>query len=136
MSRVSSSQVSSVHEAPMVSRRSSQPRTWAGLAEGAQRATHYLHLSAFPCEQCKGPVILGWMGIREDDIARETGIRTLGAVCLSCGRRPEPQIAPVEACQFRPVRWEWTIETKPEAIQPGGDPLQAERLQDAKTDSR
>ncbi len=128
------SQVSSVHEGSIVSPRSSQPRTWTGLAEGSERATHYLHLLAFPCDQCKGPVILGWIGTREDDIARETGIREVGAVCLSCGCRPEPLIAPVEACQFRPVQWEWTIEKKPEAKQPGGDPLPAERLQDANPD--
>src|SRR5260370_35354250 len=86
---VAMSPISSVDEAPRISPRSLQPRTWAGFAQGAERATHYLHLSAFPCDQCKGPVIRGWIGTREDDIARETGINEDGAGCISRGRRPE-----------------------------------------------
>ncbi len=127
------SPISSVDEAPRISPRSLQPRTWAGFAQGAERATHYLHLSAFPCDQCKGPVIRGWIGTREDDIARETGINEVGAVCLSCGCRPESPSAPLEACQFRPVQWEWTIEKKPKAIEPGGDSLPAKLSQVADT---
>lgn len=118
------SQVS--HEAPFVSTRSEQPRTWAGLAEGSEHATHYLHLLAFPCDKCKGPVIRGWIGTREDDIARETGITQIGAVCLSCGYRPEALIAPIGASQFRPVPWEYTIEKKSEAIEPVGTALPVE----------
>lgn len=120
------SRVSLVHEPPFVSPQSMQPRTWAGLAEGPEHATHYLHLVAFPCEKCRGPAILGWIGTREDDISRETGIREIGAVCLSCGCRPEAPIAPVESCQFRPVQWEWTIENKPEEIEPGRKALRVD----------
>lgn len=123
-----------LHEAPDVSPRSSQPRTWAGtLVEPAERATHYLHLVAFPCEKCKGPVILGWIGKREDDIARETEIKEAGAVCLSCGSRPEikTRIDPLEVHHFRPVEWEWTIDKKSDALECGGDPLPAELSQDA-----
>jgi hypothetical protein len=110
------SDISLVHDAHIVSPRSSQPRTWDGsLVYGAERATHHLHLMAFPCDKCKGPVILGWIGTREDDIARETGIKGVGAVCLSCGCRPETLIDPLQGCHFRPVQWEWTSQKKLEA---------------------
>lgn len=128
------SQISMLRKALAVSARSSPPRTWAGtLVDAAERATQYLHLAAFPCEKCKGPVILGWIGTREDDIAKETEIKEAGAVCLSCGARPEPatRIDPLEVRHFRPVEWEWTIQKKPDAIQLGGDPLTAELSQDA-----
>jgi hypothetical protein len=123
-----------VKEVSAAPARLSPARTWSGaLVQGAESATHYLHLSAFPCEKCKGPVILGWIAKRKDEIARETEIKKFGAVCLSCGRRPETPIDPPEACHFRPVQWEWTIEEKSEAIGCGGDPLPAELSQDADT---
>ena len=128
------SQIALIKKALVVSARSSQPRTWAGTLVGAaEPATRYLHLAAFPCDKCKGPVILGWIGTREDDIAKETEIKEAGAVCLSCGARPEPttRIDPLEVCHFRPVEWEWTIEKKPDAIEPGADALTAELSQDA-----
>jgi hypothetical protein len=128
------SQISTIKKALVVSARSSPARTWAGTLVGAaERSTQYLHLAAFPCEKCKGPVILGWMGTREDDIAKETEIKEAGAVCLSCGARPEPatRIDPLEVRHFRPVEWEWIIEKKPDAIEPGTDALTAELSQDA-----
>jgi len=128
------SQTSLIQNARVFSARSSPSQTWAGtLVEGVGRATHYLHLAAFPCEKCQGPVILGWIGTREDDIAQETEIKEAGAVCLSCGFRPETKtrIDPLEACHFRPVEWEWTIDKKSEATESGGDPLPVELSQDA-----
>jgi hypothetical protein len=110
------SHFSLVNEASNVSPRSSQPRAWDGsLVQSAERPTLLLHLLAVPCDQCRGPVILGWIGTRKDDISRETGIKGLGAVCLSCGCRPKTLIDPLHACHFRPVQWEWTIEKKLEA---------------------
>ena len=44
---------------------------------------HYLHLAAFDCAACNGPVISGSMATRETDIQRETGIKQIGAICLS-----------------------------------------------------
>ena len=49
--------------------------------------THYLHLSAFSCGECNGPVISGAGSTRETEIQRETNIRQIGSVCLSCGKR-------------------------------------------------
>jgi hypothetical protein len=129
------SQIPLISEVSAASVRFSPSRTWAGtLVTTAERAAHYLHLVAFPCAKCKGPVILGWIGTRADDISNETEIKKVGAVCLACGRCPETLIDPLEVSHFRPVQWEWTIEKKPEAIEPGGDPLPAELSLDADTD--
>ena len=49
--------------------------------------THYLHLAAFDCVDCNGPVISGSITTRETEIQRETGIRQVGAICLTCGKR-------------------------------------------------
>jgi hypothetical protein len=128
-------QISLIDEPPVVSFRSSPPRTWAGtLVTASERATHYLHLLALPCEKCKGPVIFGWIGTRQDDIAKETETKEIGAVCLSCGCRPETLIDPSKGRHFRPIEWEWIIEKKSPATEPGGDPLPAELSQDADTD--
>jgi hypothetical protein len=126
------SQVALSNEVPVASGRSSPPRTWAGnLVKAEERATYYLHLKAFPCDKCQGPVVAGWTGKREDDITQETDITLVGAVCLSCGSRPETLIAPLHACHFRPVQWEWMAEIKPAVLEPSGDPLSDELSQDA-----
>lgn len=49
--------------------------------------THYLHLSAFTCVECSGPVISGSVATRENESQRETDIRQIGTICLSCGRK-------------------------------------------------
>ena len=96
------SQIPLINKVPAVSCRFSPPRM-----EGAERATHYLHLVAFPCEKCNGPVILGWTGTRQDDISKETKIKEVGAICLSCGCRPETSTDSLQGRHFRPVEWEW-----------------------------
>jgi hypothetical protein len=47
----------------------------------------YLHLSAYPCDRCAGPVISGSVAVRENEISKETDIRQVGAICLTCGNR-------------------------------------------------
>jgi hypothetical protein len=42
----------------------------------------YLHLSAYSCDKCAGPVIAGSIGVRENEISKETDIRGVGAICL------------------------------------------------------
>lgn len=126
------SQVALSNEVPVASGSSSPPRSWAGtLVKAEERATYHLHLMAFPCEKCKGPVVAGWTGKREDDITQETDINLVGAVCLSCGSRPETLIAPLHARHFRPVQWEWMAEIKPAVLEPSGDSLSDELSQDA-----
>lgn len=106
------------------------PMTWNGtLANAAGPETHFLHLSAFPCEKCNGPVILGWLGTRCDDISRETNISNVGAACIACGFRPETLLEPSVGHRFRPVEWKWAIKGHE---QPAGssEPLRTE-LQEA-----
>jgi hypothetical protein len=66
----------------------------------------YLHLSAYSCEQCAGPVVSGSVAIRENEISKETGIRELGAACLSCGHRQSKAGEASITRQFPPVEWE------------------------------
>jgi DNA-directed RNA polymerase subunit RPC12/RpoP len=47
----------------------------------------YLHLSAYSCERCSGPVVAGSLAFRESEISKETEIKQVGAICLSCGHR-------------------------------------------------
>lgn len=125
------SQVSTAKEAPAASGRISV-RTWNGtLAGAAERPIHSLHLMAFPCETCKGPVVAGWTATREDEISNESEVRNLGMVCLVCGWRPQAMIDPLQVCHFRPVKWEWSVKQPPEAVEPEGDPLSGELSQDA-----
>ena len=39
----------------------------------------YLHLSAYPCDACAGPVIAGSTAVRENEISKETDIRQVGS---------------------------------------------------------
>jgi hypothetical protein len=124
--------ISLTKEAPGGSAGISPPRTWAGtLVKAGEAVTYYLHLKAFPCEKCKGPVVDAWIGTRENDISSETETTEVGAVCLVCGRRPDALIEPLRALHFRPVEWEWSVENKSAALEPDGDPLTAELSQDA-----
>jgi hypothetical protein len=49
--------------------------------------TKYLHVSAYSCDKCEGPVIAGSFGTRETEITREIDLTQVGAVCLSCGNK-------------------------------------------------
>ena len=84
--------------------------TWNGtMVSTAETQTHYLHLTAFPCAKCNGPVIVGSVGTRRDDISQETDIRRIGSACIVCGSRPEIILEPSAEYRFRPVEWEWAI---------------------------
>lgn len=104
--------------------------TWKGTLAGvAETKTHYLHLSAFPCEKCSGPVILGSLGTRLDDISQETDIRKVGAACIACGFRPETMLEPSVGHRFRPVEWKWAIKDHEKPAR-SSEPLRRE-LQEA-----
>ncbi len=67
----------------------------------------YLHLSAYPCQRCAGPVIAGSLAVRENEISKETDIRQVGAICLSCGHRQNRAASePERVLHFSPVEWE------------------------------
>jgi hypothetical protein len=67
---------------------------------------HYLHLSAYVCDECNGPVIAGSTAVRENEISKETGITPVGAICLSCGHRQSRPSAPGRVRHFLPIEWE------------------------------
>lgn len=66
----------------------------------------YLHLSAYPCDICAGPVIAGSFSVRENEISKETEITLAGAICLSCGHRQNEASTPVRARHLSPIEWE------------------------------
>jgi hypothetical protein len=74
--------------------------------ESKQMKTQYLHLSAYSCDQCHGPVIAGSLAVRENEISKETDIRQVGALCLSCGHRQAKPEQQGFTRNFPPVRWE------------------------------
>src|SRR6476646_3676021 len=104
------SEVPILTDDPVANNRTMPPMTWNGALVGPlETATHYLHLTAFPCQKCNGPVIAGSLGTRHDNITQETDIRPVGAICIACGDRPEA-ILPSSVDQgFRPVEWPWAI---------------------------
>jgi hypothetical protein len=102
--------VPKLNDDPVVNTRMMPPMTWNGaLAGSAETVTHYLHLTAFPCHKCNGPVIAGWLGTRHGVITQETEIRAVGAICIACGSRPEAILAPAVDRGFRPIEWRWAI---------------------------
>jgi len=117
------SQVPVVADVPVAHARAMPPMTWNGtLVAGAETATHYLHLSAFVCTQCNGPVIAGFMGTRHDDISKETDIRNVGAACLVCGFRPEIPLEPSIEHRFRPIEWNCKIQNRAQPLSPAEVP--------------
>ena len=67
---------------------------------------HYLHVRAYSCDKCRGPVISGSTAIRENEISKETEIREVGAICLSCGHRQNKATALGDTREFPPVQWD------------------------------
>jgi hypothetical protein len=66
----------------------------------------YLHLSAYYCDKCAGPVVAGSIAERENEISKETDIREVGAICLSCGHRQNKASDPNFTRSFPPTLWE------------------------------
>lgn len=67
---------------------------------------HYLHLSAYYCSQCSGPVISGSVAVRENEISKETEVSEVGAICLSCGHRHTNASEGAFTRNFAPVQWD------------------------------
>jgi len=77
--------------------------------EGAPMRKQYLHLSAYSCDRCNGPVVAGSLAVRENEISKETDIQQVGAICLSCGHRQSKMTKLGMPRQFPPVEWEQQI---------------------------
>ena|ERR1700742_4467195 len=132
------SQAPVVTAASTVNDRAMPPMTWNGtLIDASETMTHFLHLSAFPCEKCNGPVIAGSLGTRLDGISQETDLQKIGAVCIVCSFRPEMTMEPSVGHWFRPVEWQWAIKPQPARAIPvsdtsaADDQLSTELSQDA-----
>jgi hypothetical protein len=68
--------------------------------------TQHLYLSAYHCDKCNGPVISGSLAVREREISKETDIREIGAICLSCSDRQSKRTGAGVTRDFAPVQWE------------------------------
>jgi hypothetical protein len=66
----------------------------------------YLHLSVYCCDSCAGPVVAGSTAVRENEISKETDIRQVGAICLTCGHRQSRATEPGLTHSFLPTQWE------------------------------
>jgi hypothetical protein len=66
----------------------------------------YLHLSAYSCEECDGPAVAGSLTVRENEISKETDIRAVGEICLSCGHRQHHAGNASLTRHFPPVEWQ------------------------------
>jgi len=66
----------------------------------------YLHLSAYRCDKCQGPVVSGSLAVRENEISKESDIREIGAICLSCGHGQNKAGGTGVTRQFPPVEWQ------------------------------
>jgi hypothetical protein len=66
----------------------------------------YLHLSAYSCDTCNGPVVAGSLAVRENEISKETEIKQVGAICLTCGHRQNQATELAITRHFPPVPWE------------------------------
>ncbi|MGC2196493.1 MAG: hypothetical protein WA628_17600 [Terriglobales bacterium] len=66
----------------------------------------YLHLSAYSCDGCGGPVVAGSLAVRENEISKETDIRLVGEICLSCGHRQRQASDARSIRHFPPVEWQ------------------------------
>lgn len=63
----------------------------------------HLHLSTYACDTCAGPVIAGSTAVRENEISKETEIRQVGAICLSCGHRQDKAAEPARPRHLPPI---------------------------------
>ena len=55
---------------------------------------------------CAAPVLAGLLAVRENEISKETDIRQVGAICLSCGHRQNKATEPPPARHLAPIVWE------------------------------
>ena len=76
----------------------------------------YLHVSAYSCDRCQGPVISGSTAVRENEISKETEITQIGAICLSCGYRQDTAGVSGGTHDFPPIQWNSPIAVEPEHL--------------------
>jgi hypothetical protein len=65
----------------------------------------FLHLCAYSCDKCRGPVVSASLGVRENEISKESQIRQIGAICLECGHRQNNAAERLRARFLPPIEW-------------------------------
>ena len=65
----------------------------------------YLHLCAYSCNKCRGPVVSASLGVRENEISKESPMRQVGAICLECGHRQNQATERLRARYLPPIEW-------------------------------
>ena len=88
----------------------------------------YLHLSVSSCEECDGPAVEGSLAVRENEISKETDIRAVGDICLSCGHRQHHGGGAGLTRHFPPVEWQPIRVPKPDDVAPGVDLVSREKI--------
>jgi RNase P subunit RPR2 len=68
--------------------------------------TRYLHLSAYFCDKCAGPVVAGSTAVRANGISKETDFQPVGAICLTCGHRQIKASNSGFTHDFPPTQWD------------------------------
>jgi hypothetical protein len=66
----------------------------------------YLHLSAYACDKCAGPVIAGSLAVRESEISKETDVRQVGEICLAYGHQQRKATEPERGRHVSPMEWQ------------------------------
>jgi len=74
------------------------------MREGTMKR-QYLHLSTYSCDECRGPVVSGFIAVRENEISKETGVIQVGAICISCGHRQNKATEPGRARHMPQIEW-------------------------------
>lgn len=65
----------------------------------------FLHLCAYSCDKCRGPVVSASLGVRENEISKESQIRQVGAMCLECGHRQNQATERLRSRYLPPIEW-------------------------------
>jgi hypothetical protein len=78
----------------------------------------YIHLCAYPCDKCSGPVVAATLTVRESEISKETDFRQVGGLCLACGHRQDQVTGSGKTSHFPPARWEPVVTAQPEQTIP------------------
>jgi hypothetical protein len=84
----------------------------------ASMRKQYLHLSVSPCDKCNGPAVAGSLAVRENEISKETDIRRIGEICLSCGHRQHRANMASFTRHFLPVEWQPVRTPKRDNLEP------------------
>jgi len=73
----------------------------------------YLHLSAYSCDKCAGPVIAGSLECERMKISKETEIRQVEQCACPAVHRQDEATEPARARHLSPLEWEFVTRSMP-----------------------